>query len=263
MINLDHGETPWKYFYCDTATSCIIVIVAGRNKAGNRCAAISSLSSSERFDAFGRLIERNFSGKVSVFAHVTNLPLHRKDKSGKGYLSAVHNMGTVNRWVSRHAIAKQEEDSLPGFTVERATLLLGESSMVEFSENQDCYGVDISDGSPVVVNKCFCLSLKDRDPSGGLQSLFCSWGTLLEPPMLLVRASSVFDPYDHSSLISNQRRLLDIAHRNNYERYEALSDDEILEECSSAPYHESPWFCDAVRDASRFVRLNYKGAAIQ
>ncbi len=258
LIDLKLQKDVWKYLYCDSATSCIIIIVTGNNTLGNPAIAISHLSRPDRFNTFWKIINDNFRSEICVFAHGANPPQPGTDKSGEADYTALRNLNIVNQWILKHSIYNTNQNPNSNFLIQQATLIFGEGNPSEYRNDLDCYGVDISTGIPVISNRRFNLSIKDRDPSGGLQSLFCSFGLKLDPPMILIQASKAFSSIDQSSLISNKDRLLKIAHENNYERYENMTDKEILRECSSTPDAEVPWFCQTIREAAKYVRINYK-----
>lgn len=246
---------PWSYLYCDSATSCIVIIITGTGKDGQSYAAISHLSRPERFKRFLELVEETFIDGISFFAHGANPP-EPGCKEGQADYTALRNLNIVNEWVLSHSICR---DNAASPHIIQSTLLYGEGNPSVEDNNLDCYGIDLTDPAhPIVSNRRFDLTLADRDPSGGLQSLFCSYGLKITPPLVLIRADRAFDPNDDQSLEFNKKRLVDAAHADNYEAYENMTDAEILAQCSSTPDAEVPWFCDTIRESAKYVRLNYK-----
>lgn len=249
IVDLKDNSGKLKYLYCDSATSCIIVIVSGKNKAGNSQVAITHLSRPERFERFWELVEENFTGEICVFAHGANPP-EPGCKDGKADYTALRNTGLVNKWILDHSLAVVES---PQPAVKQATLLFGEGNPSDYNSNLDCYGIDISDPENLTVsNKRLDLTIEDRDPTGGLQSLFCPYGLKLQPPMVLIRSGEAID-----TLHGREKELLELAHADDYERYASMKDEQILQECSSTPDAEVPWFCDTIRTAAQYVIDHY------
>ncbi len=245
----------WNQLYCDSATSCIVVIVTGTSKEGWPAVAISHLSRPDRFDRFLQLVEETFADDISFFAHGANPP-QPGCKDGQTDYTALRNLNIVNQWVLAHSICC---DGAVSPLITQATLLFGEGDPSKEENNLDCYGIDLSDpAQPVVSNRRFELDLDDRDHSGGLQSIFCSYGLKIDPPVVLVCASKAFDLSTPGSLARNKPHLVAAAHADNYESYENMTDAEILAQCSSTPDAEVPWFCDTIRESAKYVRLNYK-----
>ena len=244
----------YHYLYCDSATSCIVVIVSGKAQDGRPSIAISHLSRPQRFAKFFSEVENNFTGEICVFAHGANPPQPGTNSDGTPDYTALRNLGIVNDWISNHSAVTHSGDKL---TIIQATLLFGEGNPSVYESDLDCYGVDISNPKNLIVsNKRFALSAVDRDPSGGLQTLFCIYGLRIEPQMVLLRTAEAFDRSNPNSLYANEQKLLTIAGEDNFERYANMSDAGILAALSSTPDAEVPWFCDTIRQAAQYVKIN-------
>lgn len=261
IVNLKKNPNNWKYLYCDSATSCIIVIVTGTNLRAEPQVAITHLSRPERFAKFWEIIRTEFGGKIHVFAHGANPP-EPGIKNGSNDYTALRNAGIVMDFILFHTMEPvqkecQKETDMPVIQIEQVTLIFGEGNPGDYDSNLDCYGIDLADpGNLVVSNRRLYLTPKDRDQSGGLQSLFCSYGMKLNQPMVLIRATEAFDSTNREGLEANKTLLVNAAHADNYEAYEYMSDPEILAQCSSTPDAEVPWFCDTIRESAKYVREN-------
>ena len=139
----------YHYLYCDSATSCIVVIVSGKAQDGRPSIAISHLSRPQRFAKFFSEVENNFTGEICVFAHGANPPQPGTNSDGTPDYTALRNLGIVN-----------------------------------------------------------------------------------------------------------EQKLLTIAGEDNFERYANMSDAGILAALSSTPDAEVPWFCDTIRQAAQYVKIN-------
>lgn len=241
-----------KYLYSDSATSCIIVIVEGKDKDGQAIVALTHLSRVERFNTFFNYIETLFVGEVSVFAQGANPSQLTNNPSDT---TSLRNENSLLSWVVSHTSTdKNENVEIPpssvykhNFYIESLTLSLGIGDPQE--GDKGCYGIDLA--TMIVSNKRLDLKLKDRDPSGGLQTLFCVFGLKVLPQIHLHYALSDFTKESIDALVAK-------AKEKKWQNIATMSDDEILNQYSSTPKYESPWFCDTMRESSNYV-INYKG----
>ncbi|MFR9533056.1 MAG: hypothetical protein SNG20_07240 [Rikenellaceae bacterium] len=256
-MNLKSNPNNWSYLYCDSATSCIVVIVTGCNANSEPIVAISHLSRPQRFECFLEKVCSEFVGNIHLFAHGANPP-EPGIKDGKNDYTALRNAGIIMNFVLAHSVVQLSEGIEPAQPqIDQVTLLFGEGNPSDYDSNLDCYGVDVSNPEELIVsNKRLTLQAEDRDPTGGLQSLFCSYG--LDNGMVLLKASEAYCSEISTSLYANKDKLLGSAHSDKYEQYVNMSDEEILAKCSSTPDAEVPWFCDSIRRASQYVIDNYK-----
>ena len=130
----------------------------------------------------------------------------------------------------------------PSWWVEQVTLSLGQGDPND--EHRDDYGVDLID--LVVSNKQFDLTLKDRDPTGGVQTLFAVFGMKVYPPVWLWNSDRAFDD-------ATIQRLVDAANQNDWTKILTMTDEEILHTYSSTPQWEVPWFVATLKESAQFV----------
>jgi hypothetical protein len=227
-----------KYLYTDGATSCIILVLAGEDQQHNPLVAAAHLSSSARFSQFFRLAAKHFCGAVAVFAQGANPP---------GADAAKSNTRTLLRWIHAHLNTQEASNAhSTGWYLNQATIALGTGHPQE--NNRDCAGVDLA--TLTVSNQSYLLTEEQRDPTGGVQTLFSILGLVVEPPMVLHNVREAFRPKQIDHLVTQ-------AHAHNWTDLLDMPKEQVLEICSSTPQDEAPWFYVALKKSALYVK-NYR-----
>ncbi|MFX0557032.1 hypothetical protein ACOCEA_09540 [Maribacter sp. CXY002] len=237
------------YLYSDSATSCIIVIVEGKDKDSNPIIALSHLSRTERFLAFFKIVSKTFHGQVSIFAQGANPPQPALKNNEYTYTSLL-NEKTVINWINDNifipsASSMDKNDSKPNWYISQSSLSLGLGNPQ--LDDRGCYGIDL--GTMIVSNEEFVLTPLQRDPTGGVQTLYCVFGLKVKPQIVLQLASQDFTP-------EQIKLLVDAANKENWVSILKMTKDEVLNKYSSTPQYEAPWFYESLRISAEYV-LNY------
>ena len=233
---LQLNSTEKRYLYADSATSCIIVVLSGRNAADQDIVMLSHLSRKLRYDYFFNLVGAHFVGPVHVWGQGAN-PSLAKDSN--------ENVHTVMKWLMSHSLDGFENavpSDKPNWWVEQVTLSLGQGNPND--DHRDDYGVDLT--KLIVSNRPFELTSMQRDPTGGVQTLFAVFGMKIYPPAWLWNSERSFD----DAMIS---RLVGAANQNNWTKILTMTDTEILNTYSSTPQWEISWFVDTLKESAQFV----------
>ncbi|MEO0333032.1 MAG: hypothetical protein AAF223_15345, partial [Bacteroidota bacterium] len=118
-------------------------------------------------------------------------------------------------------------------------------------KDRGCYGVDL--GTMIVSNHEYALSPLQRDPTGGVQTLFCVFGLKVQPQIVLPEATRSFTDEQIAALVA-------AANAENWTSILKMTKDEVLNKYSSTPQFEAPWFYESLRDSAKFVqRYNNQG----
>lgn len=237
-LNKPCPTNPEQYLYSDSATSCIIVVVEGLDAESNPIVAFTHLSRPERFESFFGIVEKTFVGKVDVFAQGAN-PSDAQDSQT--------NSEILLAWINANRTSKTGAGAT--WSIENVTLALGLGNPQE--DNRGTYGIDLL--TMTVSNDSFDLSQLERDPTGGLQILYCVFGLQVTPPVRLHRAGTPFTD-EEIGLIVAQANLP----ANNWVSFLYKTPAEILK-LSSTPTCEVPWFFSEVRAAALFVKNHIGG----
>lgn len=240
VANLNNPNTtfPEKYLYSDSATSCIIIIVEGKDKNNNPIVALSHLSRTDRFNAFFNLVDGLFLGTASVFAQGANPPSADASKT---------NTGTVLKWLNSHVPPPSGgTPASMAWYLDQATLSLGLGNPQEADRGD--YGIDLS--NMIVTNQSFTLTDAQRDPTLGVQTLFCVFGLKVDPPLVLHHSTDSFAKADIDRLVA-------AANADNWTDILYMTKDEVLNKYSSTPEYEAPWFYATLRESALYVK-NYK-----
>lgn len=229
ILNLSNTK-----FYCDSATSCIVIIVVGYSaKEQKTLAAISHLSRPGRFDNFFSLIQETFSGEVDVYASGANPPYPCEKIDHSFDYTALRNATQVSEWVSSGTL-----------NIKLASLKFGQDNPSIYTKNLDCFSIayNMEKGIEVTNNRIY-LTVQERDPSGGVQTLFCIFGN---PDKIRLQS----DPFREEEV----RDLVAKALADGFDKAADMSDEEILATYSSTPDYEVPWFCSTIREAGNYVK---------
>jgi hypothetical protein len=227
--------------YADSATSCVVVIVAGKDAHNENMIAMAHLSRPGRFQQFFSLVNTCFRGDIQVYANGGNPAEPIFTKTGFDY-TAFRNANIVIDWVKAHRIdMKYLPPPEPGnFYINQAALSFGQGNPSIYTNNLDCFGIQLKDGS--VSRNREWLTGAEEDPSGGVQTLFCVHGD----PNTIRPQSQSFTPNEIVKLV-------EAAKAKNFDKAADMSDEQILQTYSSTPEFEVPWFCDTIRTAAKFV----------
>jgi len=225
-------------YYCDSATSCIVLITTGLcNKTGTEVSVISHLSRPGRFDAYFNLVKQVFEGNlVKIYASGANPPERYRKKTGDYDTTALRNASQVIAWLASKTM-----------NIEQVCIKVGQGNPAVYNNNLDCYSISFDSlKNASVSNARIYLTDKQRDPTGGVQTLFCIYG---DPEKI----RNQYDDFTESEIQS----LVGAAKNAGLDKAATMSDEQILENYSSTPEFEVPWFCDSIRQAAKFVK-NYK-----
>lgn len=218
--------------YCDSATSCIIIIVTGRLQTGRDGIAISHLSHPGRFNYFFGCVQQYFSGDICVYAAGANPPEPCKKSDGTYDYTALNNALQVSNWI---VSAKDR------IRVCQASMRFGIGNPAIYSNNLDCFGINMD--TIAVSNQRFYLTDVDRDPTNGVQTLFCMFGN----PSFVRDQRKLFAEDEIKTLVVEARK-------HGFQQAADMDDETILKTYSSTPDFEVPWFCSTIRTAGVFVR---------
>lgn len=230
-------------YYCDSATSCIVIISMGYSSYfGKNVAVISHLSRPGRFDNYFTLINKIFNSneQVKVYCAGANPPDRYKKSDGTYDTTSLRNATQVAKWVSSGNVSFAQ-----------VSLKFGQGNPAVYTNNLDCYSLVCgSDGTIDITNDRIYLTDEQRDPTCGIQTLFCMYGN----PNVIRNQIAEFTDDEIKGYVSE-------AHNANLEKAADMSDDEILKTYSSTPEYEVPWFCDSIRQAATYVK-NYQNGGI-
>jgi hypothetical protein len=227
-------DSAHRYLYSDGATSCVIVILQGRDAAGEDIALLAHVSDPNRIDVLFRLVPATFVGPVAVWAQGANPPSAE---------ASVVNARILMRWLSERA----QRERVPDHTerlwfFDHVHLAIGQGDPV--ADELHAFGFDLDRSA--VSRRIVRLTPEQRDPTGGMQALFSMFGQHLEPRVLLWNAEEPF-PW------SLQCSLVETARKAHWERLARMSDEEILYACSTTPTCEVPWLAPSLRASAELV----------
>ncbi|MDR1904794.1 MAG: hypothetical protein LBQ88_21225 [Treponema sp.] len=240
LICLYDGLPPTLKLYCDSATSCVVVIVVGKDKNGKDIMAISHLSRPGRFQSFFDIVSKVFKGDIKVYAHGANPADPIPNKGALDY-TAFRNASIVVKWVLDNKIPIINSAGESILQIIQSSLCFGQGNPAVYSNNLDCYGIQTKDAG--VDNNREWLADVERDETGGLQTLFCIFGNAD-----MVRPQSIEFPKDEIDL------LVQAAKAANFDEAATMTDEQILTKYSSTPQFEVPWFCDTIRTTGKYVK---------
>ena len=234
------------YLYSDSATSCIILVLVGKDKQGEPLVALTHLCREIRFREFFRLAEEKFDGATALYAYGAN-PAWPVAKGGSFSYDALANVDTLQKWTVQKVWYPEKSAEAPSFYLSQTTICVG---MGDPNTGYGVCGIDIDPASKdylKVSNKNFILDGNDRDKTHGLQTLFCIFGVKSGLPSLLLRsAEDEFTQEEIDALVAG-------AKGRDWGKLANLTDEEILDRYSTTPEYEPTWFCENLRESARFV----------
>lgn len=239
IVNLDNLPDNRKYLYSDGATSCIILSIIGKDVYGNQLAALTHISRPMRFNYFFNHICPIFVGPVRLWAQGGNPPACE---------ASIKNINALIKWLGDHSIERFESVECrekPSWFVEQVALSLGQGN--PRCHNRGCLGIDLV--RKMVTNTNFDLTLEQRDPTNGVQTLFVGFGMNMWPRVWLWNADK---PYPKEII----DRLVSKAKEDNWEKILEMDDEEILRRYSGTSKYEPSWFVPTLRRSAEFVE-NY------
>lgn len=241
-LNEPDSKNPEKYLYSDSATSCIIIIVEGKDKDNNPIVALAHLSRLQRFHRFFKIISENFVGACSVFAQGGNPP-QPVVKGTKTDYTSLQNIQTTIDWVNSNIyVPDANMQHASSWYIEQSTLALGQGNPQV--DDRGCYGIDLT--TMIVSNQCYQLTEEQRDPTGGLQVLFCVFGLKITPQIILPLSTDEFTPGQVELLVEK-------AKGEGWTNILTMTKDDVLENYSSTPEYEAPWFFYSLRESAKYV----------
>jgi hypothetical protein len=235
------------YLYSDSATSCIIIIAVGKDKNGQPLIAFSHLSRPARFKAFFKLIESNFDGATSIYAQGAN-PASPVTKGKVSSYDAPANAFLLLDWIAKKSYTPAKGAGAPSsFYIQQCSLSLGTGDP---NKGVGSYGIDVNPKSENYLhasNKYFNVTAEDRDPSHGVQLLFCVFGMEANMSSLVIRDYSI--PFSDTEITE----LVRLAKKHRWNEMLESSEAEILNEYSSTPEFEPHWFVDSLIQSAKYV----------
>ncbi|MCM1525432.1 MAG: hypothetical protein NC120_13365, partial [Ruminococcus sp.] len=173
------------------------------------------------------------------FGSDKNVHIYASGANPSGGKAADKNAKTVSDWISSVKKDKGWE----------ADASFGKGDPSVYKNNLDCYGLHrYANGDIAVNNDRISLTMDQRDPSGGLQTLFCMY----EDPDKIREQLSVFSKKDIENWVKK-------AKEKGLDKACDMTDKEILDHFSSTPDCEVPWFCQSIRQAAFYVKKYMNG----
>ncbi|MCH5194198.1 MAG: hypothetical protein J1F11_09570 [Oscillospiraceae bacterium] len=194
---------------------------------------ISHLSRPGRFENYFAITENIISKDICVYAYGANPPFPCKKSDGSYDYTAYRNATQVTKWIASDRIKFKQ-----------ISLCLGQGVPSIYNNNLDCYSLVCNkNGQFTVNNNRIYLTNEQRDPSGGVQTLFCMFGD----PKSIRHQDLNFTDNEINELVKSARQ-------KSLDQAVEMTDDEILKTYSSTPNYEVPWFCSSIRQAGLFVK---------
>lgn len=219
--------------YSDSATSCIICIVVSRIGA-NYSVTLAHLDSPSCICAFFNVIKAQNADEYQFFAQGAN-PAQN--------ISSQENAAQLKKSVK--SLGKQVTES---------QLYLQEGNPRD--KNRGHFGMAFDgNGTAVVSNQPYTLQLYERDPSFGGQTVYCIMRRHAKQEIPIRDAGQ---PFTHTELVELSSIAL-VFRKKKEKSYMAftnivnLQQKEILENWSSTPDDEPPWFCDQLKMGAVFA----------
>lgn len=229
LLNLDKNPHNYSYLYSDSATSCVIVAVVGKNREQQQLVAFAHLVQPQGIgEFFNKVVAPNFVGPVKIYAQGANPPTN---------VLAEQNARSLLFWIYSGINVKNQPWYISSVDI---SLLQGNPNKF----NRSSYGIDLQ--TLRVSNKVFDLTMKQRDPTGGAMILYAMFSRRISPPIWLRNAET---PLSHE--------LMDkiIAHATKIDFFKgvgSLTAAEIKQRFSTTPSIETPSFVPVIRQAYKY-----------
>ncbi len=219
--------------YSDSATSCIITIILG-SKGGVVTITLAHLDSPDCIKAFFAVVSAHAYDAVQIYAQGANPPDNVTAQQNAAQLNAsVTSLGTL--------VVAQE-----------LYLLEGDPR----HENRGDFGITIdTTGTITVTNQPYVLSLTDRDPTCGGQTVYCIMRRQETPPTEIRNAGL---PFTHSELVELSQIAIAFTKTPSdpttaFTNIVNMQSAEILQSWSTTPEYEAPWFSDQLKQGACFA----------
>lgn len=219
--------------YSDSATSCIIIVVIAI-KDNSSTVTLAHLDSQDCIKAFFEIVAAQGADSYQIIAQGAN--------PGENSTSVEN--------------AHQLRDSIDalGRSVVSKKLFLLEGDPQQ--HNRGSFGmVYHGDGSATVTNQPYTLALYQRDPTCGGQTVYCIMRRQEKPPVQLRDAGT---PFTHAELVELSAIALKYRKKSDdpstaFTNIVNLQKDEILNDWSTTPINEAPWFSDQLKQGAVFA----------
>ena len=212
--------------YSDSATSCIIVVVLA-GKGVEQWVALAHLDSPSCIQAFFSILSDKGFDFLQIYAQGANPPDNQTAKENAEQLQlSIESLGTL-------VVAKE--------------LFLLEGNPRE--RNLGDFGVHCVGERAVVTNQPYALSLTDRDPTCGGQTVYCIMRRQEHPP-IEIRDAAV--PFTHAELvelssIALQFRKTPSDPTTAFTNIVNMQSEAIRAMWSTTPKYEADWFSDQLK----------------
>lgn len=241
LINTAENWEGITYLYSDGATSCIIIAVIGQNSKRHWLCSLGHLGSTPSIEAFFKhVITPHFIGPVWLYAQGANPPEAE---------SAIDNATVLKSEIERYS-----KKIINQWSVFSLDLSIGQGD--PRLRGRERLGIDLH--TFTVSNKPYALSPTDRDPSGGVQSLFSIIGMRINPNdwrNWLWNTAKPFPPTMIAEMVSIAKTL-----RNDpsdpdtaFINIPNQDGDTILDIWSTTPRYEPSWFSTELVQTAKFV----------
>lgn len=216
--------------YSDSATSCIITIVAATID-GATTLTLAHLDSPSCITAFFDIVRSFGASELQVYAQGANPPDNE---------TSIENAAQLEKEVAELSPAVAE-------------LFLREGNPRE--DNLGDFGVTASDGGAIVTNLQYTLALTERDPTCGGQTVYCIMRRQENPPIEIRDAGQ---PFSHDELVELSKIALEYRQDPNnpatsFTNIVTMENEDIRQAWSTTPEYEAPWFSDQLKLGAVFA----------
>jgi len=219
--------------YSDSATSCIITIVVANFNNCNQV-TLAHLDSPECIEKFFSIVEEQVADSYQIFAQGANPP---------GNDAAEKNDAQLKKSIQKL-----------GDKVTKSELYLREGNPQQ--SNRGDFGFTFKgDGTAIVTNQPYELELYQRDPTCGGQTVYCIMRRQEKPPVEIRDAGQPFTYPEMVELasIAIQFRKDQSDPSTAFTNILNLQNEEILQNWSTTPNDEPPWFSDQLKLGAAFA----------
>ncbi|MBM18952.1 MAG: hypothetical protein CMN87_02960 [Stappia sp.] len=220
--------------YSDSATSCIIVAILGTHADGDTFVALAHLDSAPCIGSFFQVLVERGCTNLQIAAQGANPP--------------DNDTAATNAAALRGVIEKL------GRRVSSATLFLLEGDPRQ--DNRGDFGITVSpDWETTATNQPYALTLPDRDPTCGGQSVYCIMRRQEHPPVEIRNAAL---PFTHDELVALSSIAISFRKDANdpttaFTNIVNMESEAIRQAWSTTPQYEAPWFSDELKQGACFA----------